>query len=145
MRIVAELIGVVVLAGLVALGVRKFLEMTTTVTPEAEQMHVSVKSECPRELPEINADPAMLSQAILNLALNGCQAMPNGGSLKLSCHSTSRNRVEVDVEDTGVGLAPANATESALSAILTSGNYTAIVRGAHGTTGVGLVEVYSLR
>jgi hypothetical protein len=33
-RIVAELIGVLVLAGLVALGVRKFLEMTTTVTPD---------------------------------------------------------------------------------------------------------------
>jgi signal transduction histidine kinase len=81
-------------------------DVTTTVAPEAEQMRISIKSECPRELPEINADPAMLGQAILNLALNGCQAMPNGGTLKLSCRSTSRNRVEVDVEDTGVGIPP---------------------------------------
>jgi signal transduction histidine kinase len=81
-------------------------DVTTTVAPEAERMHVTVKADCPRELPEINADPAMLSQAILNLALNGCQAMPNGGTLKLSCRTTSRNRVEIDVEDTGVGIPP---------------------------------------
>jgi hypothetical protein len=83
-------------------------DVTTTVAPEAERMHVSVRSECGRELPEINADPAMLSQAILNLALNGCQAMPNGGTLKLACRTTSRNRVEIDVEDTGVGIPPEN-------------------------------------
>jgi signal transduction histidine kinase len=81
-------------------------DVTTTVAPEAERMHVTVRPDCPRELPEINADPAMLSQAILNLALNGCQAMPNGGTLKLSCRTTSRKRVEIDVEDTGVGIPP---------------------------------------
>jgi signal transduction histidine kinase len=81
-------------------------DVTTTVAPEAERMHVAVKSECARDLPDINADPAMLSQAILNLALNGCQAMPNGGTLKLACRSTSRNRVEIDVEDSGVGIPP---------------------------------------
>jgi signal transduction histidine kinase len=81
-------------------------DVITTVAPEAERLHVTVKTDCPRELPEINADPAMLSQAILNLALNGCQAMPNGGTLKLSCRTTSRKRVEIDVEDTGVGIPP---------------------------------------
>lgn len=81
-------------------------DVSTTVAPEAERMHVTVRVECPRDLPEINADPAMLSQAILNLALNGCQAMPNGGTLKLSCRTTSRKRVEIDVEDTGVGIPP---------------------------------------
>jgi signal transduction histidine kinase len=81
-------------------------DVSTTVAPEAERMHVTVRVECPRELPEINADPGMLSQAILNLALNGCQAMPNGGTLKLSCRTTSRRRVEIDVEDTGVGIPP---------------------------------------
>ena len=81
-------------------------EVVTTVAPEAERMHVAVKSECPDDLPEINADPGMLLQALLNLALNACQAMPSGGTLRLACRATSRARVEIDVEDTGVGIPP---------------------------------------
>jgi Matrixin len=42
------------------------------------------------------------------------------------------------------GLAPANPAESALQATLNPGSYTAIVRGANGSTGVGLVEIYDL-
>jgi hypothetical protein len=42
------------------------------------------------------------------------------------------------------GLAPSDAAESALQATLNPGSYTAIVRGANGSTGVGLVEVYDL-
>ena len=83
-------------------------DVVTTVTPQAEQMKVTVKSECPQDSPQINADPAMLRQALLNLALNGCQAMPEGGNLKISCRPASRRRVEVDVEDTGVGIEPEN-------------------------------------
>jgi signal transduction histidine kinase len=48
----------------------------------------------------------MLSQALLNLALNACQAMPDGGTLKLACRTTSRRRVEVDNDDTRVGITP---------------------------------------
>lgn len=40
------------------------------------------------------------------------------------------------------GLAPAHPSESALQATVSPGNYTALVRGVNGTTGVGLVEVY---
>ena len=36
--------------------------------PEAEPRGVAVKTECPSNLPEINADPGMLGQALLNLA-----------------------------------------------------------------------------
>ena len=42
------------------------------------------------------------------------------------------------------GLAPTEDSESAISAALPPGAYTAIVRGANGTTGVGLVEAYNL-
>lgn len=42
------------------------------------------------------------------------------------------------------GLAPANPNESAIYSTLPQGNYTAIVRGAHGTTGTALVEIYSI-
>ncbi len=81
-------------------------DIQTSVTPDADRRHIGMKVECPETLPEINADPGMLSQALLNLALNGCQAMPDGGTLKLSCRATSRRRVEIDVEDTGVGIPP---------------------------------------
>jgi hypothetical protein len=40
--------------------------------------------------------------------------------------------------------APADASESAIIANLPPGNYTAIVRGLNGTTGVALVEAYDL-
>jgi len=43
------------------------------------------------------------------------------------------------------GHAPSDARESAIIANLPAGNYTAIVRGVNGTTGVALVEVYDLQ
>jgi hypothetical protein len=45
---------------------------------------------------------------------------------------------------TGTGLAPHDARESAILITLQSGAYTAVMRGANDTTGVGLVEVYDL-
>jgi hypothetical protein len=43
-----------------------------------------------------------------------------------------------------VGLAPGNDTESALLTTLAPGNYTTIVSGVNGQTGVALVEAYHL-
>ena len=42
------------------------------------------------------------------------------------------------------GIPPNDARESALIAVLAPGNYTAVVRGANGGVGLGLVEVYDL-
>jgi signal transduction histidine kinase len=83
-------------------------EVVSMTTPEAEQRGVSIRWDCPPSLPEINADPGMLQQALLNLALNACQAMPDGGTLKISCRPAAPRRVEIDVEDTGVGIPPEN-------------------------------------
>ncbi len=46
---------------------------------------------------------------------------------------------------TATGLAPPDPRESAIFAILPAGNYSAIVRGVSNTTGVALVEVYSVQ
>jgi signal transduction histidine kinase/PAS domain-containing protein len=83
-------------------------DVVTSVAPEAEAMGVTVKSDCGADVPAINADPGMVQQALLNLAINACQAMPNGGTLSLKCRASSRGRVEIDIEDTGVGIAPEN-------------------------------------
>ena len=86
-------------------------EVVSMSAPEAEQRGITVRAECSTTLPDINADPGMLQQAVLNLALNACQAMPNGGTLKLSCRTAAARRVEIDVEDTGVGIPPENLGE----------------------------------
>jgi hypothetical protein len=44
---------------------------------------------------------------------------------------------------TGTGLAPSDALESAILMTLNPGAYTAIVSGAGGATGVGIVEVFA--
>lgn len=49
---------------------------------------------------------------------------------------------QTEIEETG--LAPGNELESAIVALLLPGNYTAIVRGAGETSGIGLVEVFHL-
>jgi hypothetical protein len=42
------------------------------------------------------------------------------------------------------GLAPENDLEAALITILPAGSYTAVLRDTHGSTGIGLIEVYDL-
>ena len=43
-----------------------------------------------------------------------------------------------------IGIQPSDDRESAVVQSLASGNYTAVVRGKSGTTGVALVEVYNV-
>jgi signal transduction histidine kinase len=81
-------------------------EVIRVIEPEAGQSGVELKQDCPSDLPDINGDPGMLRQALLNLALNAVQAMPQGGSLRMACLRTSGRRVELLVEDTGSGIDP---------------------------------------
>jgi signal transduction histidine kinase len=81
-------------------------EVVQIVEPEARATGVTIKVECPPDLPEIDGDPNMLQQALLNLAINACQAMPGGGTLRLACRAIAGRRVQLDVEDTGVGISP---------------------------------------
>ena len=81
-------------------------EVLPIVETEAQKHNVRVILECPSNSPVVNGDRSMLRQAFLNLAINACQAMPNGGSLRLACGTAARNRVEILIEDTGVGIPP---------------------------------------
>jgi two-component system NtrC family sensor kinase len=54
-------------------------------------------------LPLVSVDKNQLQQVLLNLALNACEAMPNGGTLMVRS-SAAGGRVEVTVTDTGCGI-----------------------------------------
>ena len=57
---------------------------------------------------------------------------------------TNDNWQEGDTSQIPDGFAPGDPRESVIVATLTPGNYSAIVKGAHGETGIGLAEVYDL-
>jgi signal transduction histidine kinase len=75
--------------------------------------HIELRIELADELPSVLADPSQLEQVILNLALNGRDAMPKGGTLRIAAsHLTAREAaapqgwVIISVSDTGVGMDP---------------------------------------
>jgi signal transduction histidine kinase len=109
-------------------------EILPIIETEASKHNVKVTVDVPAGIPAVNGDAAMLRQAFLNLAINACQAMPNGGSLRLKSGPASRSRVEVLVQDTGVGIAPEH-----LSKIFNL-YFTTKERG----TGIGLSMVYRI-
>jgi len=81
-------------------------EIAQVVQPDAASNRVRVQVYCPPDVPDVQGDSGSLRQALLNLALNACQAMTGGGTLRLSARGISRRRVEIAVEDTGSGIAP---------------------------------------
>ena len=54
-----------------------------------------------------------------------------------------RTTQESDIEQTGI--APSDDRESAIVTSLRQGNYTAVIRGVGGTSGVALMEIYDLQ
>jgi signal transduction histidine kinase len=80
-------------------------EVFILAEPHANKNHVRMTLEPNGALPAIPADPALLKQAILNLVINACQAMPSGGELKV-CPRLGSHRLEVEIADQGVGIPP---------------------------------------
>ena len=81
-------------------------EIRPVVEAEAQKNLVQLEFNCPNDLPAIRGDAGMLQQAFLNLALNACQAMPDGGTLRVTGRAARGQRVEIVFEDTGVGISP---------------------------------------
>jgi signal transduction histidine kinase len=79
-------------------------DVTRTMRPQAEAARVSVDASAADPALAVDADPTMLRQALMNLAVNAVQAMPHGGSLRFVCEVGSNGRVLIRVRDTGQGI-----------------------------------------
>jgi signal transduction histidine kinase len=81
-------------------------EVLSLVEPDARRAGVTCRADFSDRVPFLQADPALLRQAVLNLALNACQAMESGGTLTMSARSGPGQFATLEVHDTGPGLTP---------------------------------------
>ena len=64
---------------------------------------IDINVEINDEAPMVNADGGQLQQAVIALATNAIDAMPDGGTLTFRAFPES-NRIAIEVEDTGIGI-----------------------------------------
>jgi PAS domain S-box-containing protein len=96
---------------LVPLDVHDVVQRMANLLQSSLGPSIRVETHFPLELPRINADANQLELALLNLAINGRDAMPKGGTVTIS--ATKRTDVPglkagdylcVSVTDTGTGM-----------------------------------------
>jgi C4-dicarboxylate-specific signal transduction histidine kinase len=93
---------------------RVIREMVALTRSEATQNSTSVQTELAPDLPQVMGDRVQLQQVLMNLMVNGIDAMKDvEGSRELAITSQrlDHDHVQVSVSDTGIGLPPAQADQ----------------------------------
>jgi signal transduction histidine kinase len=106
---------------------------TLIVSSVGTRVHIAI--DTPRDLPRATADANQLELALLNLALNARDAMPDGGVLTIAA-AEEGGFIRLSVTDTGIGMDAATlkrATEPFFS-----------TKGVGKGTGLGLSMVHGL-
>jgi len=90
---------------LVPLDLNKLLQEVTQLTEtQGTYGAITFVLRLDHEISTINGDHELLRQAFLNLVLNACQAMPDGGTVTLSTERTPQGSICAHVIDQGVGI-----------------------------------------
>jgi signal transduction histidine kinase len=80
-------------------------EMIVLLNHTANRSFISIRTELDGELPAISADRIQLQQVLMNLVLNGIEAMKyTGGDLIVASRKIEDGQLLVSVTDSGVGL-----------------------------------------
>ena len=86
--------------------------------------------------------PSLAASQVVGPLQDPTLELYDGSGNTLTTNDDWKETQQTEIEATG--LAPSDDRESAILSTLAPGAYTAIVRGALNTTGVGLVEIYRL-
>ena len=108
-------------------------EVFTLAEPQAKQSNVKLTLVQNGAIPALNLDQDLIKQALLNMVLNGCQAMPTGGELRVTPRAFDRH-VELEIADQGAGI-PAEVRPRLFSLFFTT---------KPNGTGVGLAMAYRI-
>jgi two-component system NtrC family sensor kinase len=78
-------------------------QTTTLVRNQKDFSKITIRTDLDDTLPQLVGDRNQLVQVFLNLALNACEAMPQGGTLTITS-ALRGSDVVVTVADTGIGI-----------------------------------------
>jgi signal transduction histidine kinase len=78
-------------------------DVAQLAAPDAEQHGVTIERRMPEQRLPIKVDIDLMKQALLNVVINGVQAMPQGGVLTISAH-LENNIVVTEIRDEGGGI-----------------------------------------
>jgi len=92
---------------LVETDLRSLVEQVAFMAkPDCERQGVHLETEIGAEPLPAKVDIDLLKQALLNIVINGAQAMENGGTLTLRA-LRSDGEAQLEIQDTGPGIPPA--------------------------------------
>jgi signal transduction histidine kinase len=93
-------------------------EMAGLLRGEANRYGVSIRTDLLADLTQMMADRVQMQQVLMNLMLNGIEAMKEtGGVLTVKSQLGEAGRVMISVSDTGVGL-PADKADEIFNAFV---------------------------
>ena len=80
-------------------------EMMVLLQDEANRYSIPIRGELTQGLPKVMADRVQLQQVLMNLMLNGIEAMKDtGGELTVTSKSNEDGQLIVSISDSGIGL-----------------------------------------
>jgi PAS domain S-box-containing protein len=95
-------------------------EMIALLHGAAKRRSVSIRAELEETLPTSLGDRVQMQQVLMNLMLNGIEAMQDtGGELTITAKKTEEGEILLSVRDVGIGL-PAQKTEYIFDAFFTT-------------------------
>jgi signal transduction histidine kinase len=108
-------------------------DVLALATPDAEQHGVAIVRDLAPGPLTVKVDPDFMKQAILNVVLNGVQAMPQGGTLTISARG-EEGQVVTEIRDEGGGIPP-EIQEKIFELYFTT---------KQGGSGIGLAQTYQI-
>ncbi|HXY07971.1 MAG TPA: ATP-binding protein [Terriglobales bacterium] len=109
-------------------------EVALLASPGAELHGVAITRDFPSEPLNVRVDVDFMKQAILNVVLNGVQAMPRGGTLSLVAHGEDHASIVTEIRDEGSGI-PAEIQEKIFELYFTT---------KQDGSGIGLAQTYQI-
>ncbi len=107
-------------------------QVVALASMEAAERGVTINKALAEGKLMIKGDSDLLKQALLNVILNGCQAMPKGGPLEINTMIYGDDKVRIQIKDSGVGI-PQEARDRVFNLYYTT---------KQGGTGIGLAQAF---